>query len=348
MTQNFNTDENGHFYKNYIETGLITTRTINGITTGCYQPLIDKYGTDQKVIDLATYWNKYTFMDIEGSYWEQEKGENWNDFAKRVQDSNKILFFDEHNASHNAVRNGVFTYNGDTPMCQKWGDVYIDTTYDNDIADTYHKEPFSIIEFADKKTLTAEEIVYYLLHRNATSIDVLINGSDSSKIYSNVDYDVQNENVALAGEIITGEDGQLYGRVHFNISLQSHRAVESTLIKMDIYQEDFYDNKATEELENLISFTEAYNKDGALELIQLDENYYYDIPLALLSMQSTEELKFTVTIWYRYKNGYTDKNDSDSYLFEKVLYEYKVLEDGSVVDNRRTLTFVRRAMFNLD
>ena len=82
--------------------------------------------------------------------------------------------------------------------------------------------------------------------------------------------------------------------------------------------------------------------------MKLGEDFYYDVPLRLLSKQSTEELKFSFTIWYRYKNSATDKEDPDSYVFEKVLNEYKIQEDGSVIDNRRSLVFVRRAMFDLD
>ena len=66
-----------------------------------------------------------------------------------------------------------------------------------------------------------------------STVEVAINGSDKSKIYTNVDYDVQNADTALIGEIVTKEDG-LYGRVHFNIELQSKRAVESILIKIDL------------------------------------------------------------------------------------------------------------------
>lgn len=345
MTQIFDTEESGYFYKNYIETGLVTAMTVNGLTTGCYQPFLQKYGSDQKVVHLATYWNKYTFMDIEGNFWEP--GESWDAFVKRLKDSNHILFFDEHGASHSAVRNGVFIYNGDTPMSQRFGSTYIDTTYDDSTAEIYHREPFSILEFADQKTLTPQEIMYYLLHRNMSTVEVAINGSDKSKIYTNVDYDVQNADTALIGEIVTKEDG-LYGRVHFNIELQSKRAVESILIKIDLYQEDEYDNPNTESPENLISFTSAYNRDGELCPVKLGEDFYYDVPLRLLSKQSTEELKFSFTIWYRYKNSAMDKEDPDSYVFEKVLNEYKIQEDGSVIDNRRSLVFVRRAMFDLD
>lgn len=334
----FDNKEDGYFYKNYIQNGLISTRTVNGLTTGCYQYLLDQYpdADAAEVEKLAVYWNKYTFLAI-------EENDSREPQSVLLENSN-ILFFDETNDSHPSVKNNVFTFNGDKPLGQDWlSESYFDYKENN----PFHSDPFEIPEHADKNIITPQDIMYYLLHKNNAAFQIEINGSMKNTVYSNIDYDAENATAALAGEIVT-VDGKLYGRVRFQISLTSNKVVDQVMVELHGYQEAAYDNPATEEHENEFLITDAYTVDGKLEKIRLSEYYYYDVPLDLIAAANTEDVKFSVTIYYRYRTVASAAGSPDGYTFSKALYEYKVQEDGTILDERKTLTFVRRALFNLE
>lgn len=339
--------ECGYFYKNYIETGLVREKTVvlNGkaVTTGCFDSFIQEYGDSADVETAALYWNPYTFLKLEEhdvSEVENHTHETGNDPAKLYQESNMI---DINGGSVNSsVRNNVFTYNSDCSMTQH----VVDESFQYEKG-YYHEEPFTIIEFCEKDALKPVDIIYYLLNQKSSSLSLSINGSDKNQVWANVDYDSEVPQTAIAGKIIM-KDGQLYGRVFFNVSLTSNKEIANSKVEITIYRDPSYDNPETAEREDIFTIGEAYQEDGTLGRIQLYKDCYWDVPLEKISTLNTEDLKFSMKVYYRYK-GYGDKGDAASYDMSKSLHEYQEDASGKVVkDNRRVLTFVRRALFDLE
>lgn len=391
MLLSFETEEDAYFYNNYIKKGKVVEKEIkvNGddshkVTTGYFKYMVDKnleyIGPDGKcnnckdikvdeLNQAALYWGDYTFLDYE-NIMENDGG---HDLKELCRQSNLVLLRQE--VSHVSVRNNVYIFNNDNPMTQQVGKETFE--YKDDI---YHKEPFELIEFCDFNKLTGYDVMYYLLHQDRSSLNVLINGSLKSKIYSNVDYEADNAQIALEiGQIVKKvESGQerLYGRVQFNVKLNTKRGDEndlsSALVQFNIYREDVFDNQTTMKLENLIPVTEAYRltelekeeSEREKTRLKLGVDYYYDVPLELLEgtivdgklkAATTENVKFSAVVCYGLKNREQGiGNTEDDYKFKKNIYSYQFEQDenGKITkvekDDRKTLTFVRRAMFNLD
>lgn len=345
----FQSEEEGYFYKHFIETGLVKETTVNlngkNVTTGYFDSFIRKYGSSDEVWNGAKYWNQYTFIQFE----ELGSPLNTNASIDELFRQSMLTPSPAGGQLNFSVRNNVFTYNSDCSLTQN---VLSDSFEKRD--DDYHREPFEIMEFENEEIISPADILYYLLHQERSSIQMLINGSNADRIFSNVSYDAKNQGeTALAGEIITVDNGagelQLYGRVRLNVSLSANRKLKDSLVEITIYRDPFYDIAGTPEREDVITFTQAYNSEsGELEPIRLDTPYYYDVPLDLLATSNTEDLKFSLKVHYNYKGTGNDAS-TDSYSSVKKLYGYELAEDGTVKkDERRILTFVRRALFFLD
>lgn len=392
MLLSFETEDDAYFYNNYIKNGKVVEKEVNvdgdaskKMTTGYFKYMVDQnkeyIGGSGKcasckdvAIDelnaMALYWGDYTFIDYENIL-ESDGG---HDMEELCQKSNLILLLQK--ADHMAVRNNVYTFNNDNVLTLSVDNEtfqYRDTIY--------HEEPFELIEFCDRDKLTGYDIMYYLLNQERSSLNVLINGSLSSKVYSNVDYEADNVQIALeVGQIINKKDeagnDKLYGRVQFNVKLNTRKGDEndlsSALVRFNIYREDVFDDPTTKELENLIPLTEAYRlselqkpeSEREKTRLKLGVDYYYDVPLELLGgtivdgklkATTTEDVKFNAVVCYGLKDreqgiGYTE----DDYKFKKNIsvYDFEQDENGKIIkvkkDERKTLTFVRRAMFNLD
>ncbi len=98
--------------------------------------------------------------------------------------------------------------------------------------------------------------------------------------------------------------------------------------------------------------------------LKLGVDYYYDVPLELLQgtivdgklkATTTEDVKFSAVVCYGLKDREQGiGNTEEDYKFKKNIYSYVFEQDanGKITkvkkDDRKTLTFVRRAMFNLD
>ncbi|MDE7298023.1 MAG: hypothetical protein K2N94_04230, partial [Lachnospiraceae bacterium] len=274
----FQSEEEGYFYRHFIETGLVkeTTAVLNGktVTTGYFDNFIQKYGNSDEVWQGAKYWNQYTFIQFE----ELGSPLNTNASMDDLFRDSMLTPSPAGGQLNYSVRNNVFTYNSDCSLTQN---VLSDSFDRRD--DDYHREPFQIMEFENEEKISPADILYYLLHQERSSIQMLINGSKADRIFSNVSYDAKNRGeTALAGEIITIEDEngipRLYGRVRLNVSLSANRRLKDSLVEITIYRDPSYDVAGTPEREDIITITEAHNAESQeLEPIRLDTAYYYDI-----------------------------------------------------------------------
>ncbi len=391
MLQVFETDEDAYFYNHFVKNGKVVEKELTleladgstkKVTTGYFTTIVENginksHASKEDLNVAALYWDDRTFLDVEGVYYhgaEDENHLNGNNQSEILWKwSNMIpIFLDDNGAIINgSVRNNVYTYNNDNAMTIISGTEFFD--YKDSV---YAKDPFEIIEFCDRDKLTAFDIMYYLLNKERSSLNVLINGSLSSKVYSNVDYESDNVQIALeVGQIVKKED-KLYGRVQFNVKLNTRKGDEtdlsSALVQFNIYREDIFDDQTTMELENMIPVTEAYlltelAKDEAERKktrLKLGVDYYYDVPLELLQgtivdgklkATTTEDVKFSAVVCYGLKDREQGiGNTEEDYKFKKNIYSYVFEQDanGKITkvkkDDRKTLTFVRRAMFNLD
>ncbi len=393
----FETDEDAYFFNHYIKTGKVIEKEMTlvlkdgstkQVTTGYFKTIVENeinrsHASKEDLNVAALYWDDRTFLDVENVYYhgaEDDNHLNGNNQSEILWKwSNMIPIFLEDNGAiiNGSVRNNVYTYNNDNAMTIISGTEFFD--YKDSV---YAKDPFEIIEFCDRDKLSAFDIMYYLLNKERSSLNVLINGSLDSKVYSNVDYEADNAKIALeVGQIInkkddTGND-KLYGRVQFNIKLNTRKGDETdlskALVQFNIYREDVFDDSTTMELENLIMVTEAYllseltkdELDRVKSPLKLGLDYYYDVPLELLegiivngelkNAKTTEDVKFNAVVCYGLKDrdqemGFTEED----YKFKKniAVYDFEQDENGKITkvkkDERKTLTFVRRAMFNLD
>lgn len=387
MLEVFETEDDAYFYNNFIKTGKVvekeTTLTFDDgsekrVTTGYFDYIVqnenNRNGASQADLDIAAlYWGPYTFLDIENTYYGSDLGED-NQSSVLWDRSNMIPIFtaDENGISINdSVRNNVYTFNNGTQTTMGSGERVLD--YADSV---YRRDPFEILEFSNSTQLSAFDVMYYLLNQERSSLNVLINGSLKNTVYSNVDYESDNAQVALqVGEIVEKE-GKLYGRVQFNIKLNSKKGsavdLSNALVQFNIYRDDCFDDPATMTLENLIPVTEAYllselektEEERRLTRVMLEKDYYYDVPLELLEgitqdgvyyAATTEDVKFSAVVCYGRKDqDMTVGTSEEDYNFKKNIYSYVIEQDENgkvtkvVKDERKTLTFVRRAMFNLD
>lgn len=387
MLEVFETDEDAYFYNKFIKKEKVvekeTTLTFSDgtekkVTTGYFDYIVkntnNKNGASQADLDIAAlYWGPYTFLDIENISSAGDLGSN--DQSKTLWDKSHMIPIyiadDKGVIINNSVRNNVYIYNNGTQTTMDSGERVLDY-----VDSVYRTDPFEIIEFSNRTQLSAFDVMYYLLNQERSSLNVLINGSLKNVVYSNVDYESDNAKVALqVGEIVEKE-GKLYGRVQFNIKLNSKKGSETdlsnALVQFNIYRNDCFDDPTTMTLENLIPVTQAHllselekpEEERQKTRVMLGRDYYYDVPLELLEgttkdgvfyAATTEDVKFSAVVCYGLKDqDMTVGTSEDDYNFKKNIYSYVVEQDENgkvtkvVKDNRKTLTFVRRAMFNLD